>query len=47
MNMINELQIKTIVLLQVLNKSITTMNMKHYNGLFGKIMPTQINMFTI
>jgi hypothetical protein len=40
MNMSNELQIKTIVHSQVLDKSITSMNKKHCNRLSSKIMLT-------
>jgi hypothetical protein len=47
MNMTNELQIKIIVLSQILYRSITTVNMKHCNRLSSKIMPTQINMFNM
>jgi hypothetical protein len=43
MNMTNALQIKIAVLLQVLDRSITVMNNKHYNRLSSKIMPTQID----
>jgi hypothetical protein len=45
MNMTNELKIKIIVISQVLNRPITTMNIKHCNKLSNKIMSTQINMF--
>jgi hypothetical protein len=45
--MTNELKIKTIVLLQVLDSSITIMNIKYYNILSSKIMPTQLNMFNM
>jgi hypothetical protein len=47
MNMTNELQIETIVLSQVIDRSITTMKMNCCNRLSSKIMPTQINMFNI
>jgi hypothetical protein len=47
MNMNNELQIKTAVLVKVLDKSITTMNIKQCNRVSGRIMPIQINMFNI
>jgi hypothetical protein len=40
--MINELHIKTVVLSQVLDKSITSMNKKYCNILSSKIMHTQI-----
>jgi hypothetical protein len=44
MNMTNALlQMKIIVLPQVLDRSITTMNIKHCNTLSSKIMATQIN----
>jgi hypothetical protein len=45
--MSNELQIQTIVLSQVLHKSITLINRKHCNRLSSKILPTQINMFNM
>jgi hypothetical protein len=47
MNMINELDIKTVVLSQVIDRSNRAMNKKHYNRLSSKIMPTQINMFNM
>jgi hypothetical protein len=43
----NELQIKTAVLVKVLDKSITTMNIKQCNRVSSRIMPIQINMFNI
>jgi hypothetical protein len=43
----NNLYIKTVVLLKVLDGFITTMNRKHCNKLFSKIMPTQINIFNM
>jgi hypothetical protein len=43
--MTNELKIKIIVFSQILNRSITIMNVKYYNKLFNKIVPTYINMF--
>jgi hypothetical protein len=46
MNMNNDLHIKTVVLLKVLDKSITT-NMKYYNRLSNKIISTQINIFNM
>jgi hypothetical protein len=42
MNMTN-----SIVLSQVLNRSIIVINSKYYSRLSTKIMPTQINMFNI
>jgi hypothetical protein len=47
MNMINALQIKIAVLSQVLDRSITTLDSKHYNRLSSKLMPTQINIFNM
>jgi hypothetical protein len=47
MNMINALQIKIVVLSQILDRFITTMNNKYCNRLSSKIMPTQINIFNI
>jgi hypothetical protein len=39
MNMTNELQIKTVILSQVLDRSIITMHIKHCNKLSNRIMP--------
>jgi hypothetical protein len=39
--------IKMAVLLKVIDRSITTTNMKHFNRLSSRIMPTQINMFNM
>jgi hypothetical protein len=39
MNMTNALQIKITVLSQVLDRSITEMNTKHYNRLSSEIIP--------
>jgi hypothetical protein len=47
MIMTNELQIKRIVLSQVLDISITVINRKHCNKLSSKIMPIQINIFNM
>jgi hypothetical protein len=47
MNMTNALQIKVVILSQVLDRSITTMNNKYCNKLSSKITPTQINKFNI
>jgi hypothetical protein len=47
MNMTNALQIKIVVLLQVLDRSIIAMNSKHCNGLSSKIMHTHINIFNM
>jgi hypothetical protein len=47
MNMNSDLLIKTIVLLKVLDISIITTNMKHYNRLSSRIIPTQLNMFNM
>jgi hypothetical protein len=41
------MQIETTVLSKVLDRSITAMNKKHCNRLSHKIMPTQINKFTM
>jgi hypothetical protein len=37
--MTNELQIKTVILSQVLDRSIITMHIKHCNKLSNRIMP--------
>jgi hypothetical protein len=47
MNISNELQIKIVIILQVLDRSITTMNKKHCNKLSSSTIPTQINMFNM
>jgi hypothetical protein len=47
MNMTNAIQIKVIVLSQVLNISITATNNKYCNSFFSKIMLTQINIFNM
>jgi hypothetical protein len=44
MNLNNVLHIEIAVLSNVLDRSITTMNKKHYNRLSSKIMPTHISM---
>jgi hypothetical protein len=38
---------ETAVLSKVLDKSITKLNMNHYNRLSNKIMPAQINRFNM
>jgi hypothetical protein len=45
--MTNTLQIKIVVLSQVIDRSITVMNNKYYNILSSNIMPTQINIFNM
>jgi hypothetical protein len=45
--MTNVLQIKVAVLPQVLDRSIITINKKHYNRLSSKIMLTQINILNM
>jgi hypothetical protein len=46
MNMNSELQIETIVLSKVLDRSITMMHIKHYNRC-SRIIPMQITKFSM
>jgi hypothetical protein len=45
--MSNALQIKLVGLSQVLDRFIIAMNIKYYNILSSKIMPTLINIFNM
>jgi hypothetical protein len=43
MNITNALQIKIVIVSQVLDRSIIAMNIKYYNRLSSKIMSIQMN----